>query len=120
MKFCTGCKEDKPFAEFNRSRRAKDGWQCWCRVCGREARRLYTLRRTRDPRHRDRLRARAAVNQAVKRGTLVRSKICEECGRSRCMIEADHYKGYAKEHWLTVRFLCSACHGAKGHPRMVA
>ena len=36
MKHCTGCKQDKPFTEFSKSKRSKDGLQHYCKPCNRE------------------------------------------------------------------------------------
>ena len=33
MKFCSACREDKPFSEFNKNRRTKSGYQSQCREC---------------------------------------------------------------------------------------
>lgn len=58
--------------------------------------------------------AHSALTKAVRDGVLVRPDRCELCGSARKPISAHHYKGYAKRYWLTVQWLCRACHG-KAH-----
>jgi hypothetical protein len=64
--------------------------------------------------------ARQAVRLALRRGELIRPETCQQCGSTpgvtaagRSLIEGDHFKGYAPEHHLTIRWLCKPCHGAK-------
>lgn len=40
---------------------------------------------------------------------VVKPECCEQCGRRR-RLEAHHWRGYAKEHWLDVQWLCRSCH----------
>lgn len=58
-----------------------------------------------------------AVKHAIATGALLRPEHCAHCNRKpgknragRSLIEAHHYKGYAKRYRLTVVFLCSSCH----------
>ncbi len=53
--------------------------------------------------------ARDKVSQAIKSGYLIRPDTCSQCGHSG-EIEAHHYLGYYKEHWLDVQWLCLTCH----------
>lgn len=55
--------------------------------------------------------ARRAVHNAVRRGALTK-KPCLRCGfdEDARLIEAHHYRGYDREHWLDVQWLCSRCH----------
>ena len=53
------------------------------------------------------LKAIRAVSAAVKRGDLV-PQPCERCGAAKAV--AHHYLGYAPEHRLDVRWLCSSHH----------
>lgn len=40
-KRCPKCGEIKNMSDFNKSRRTKDGFQCWCRVCDSESNNKY-------------------------------------------------------------------------------
>lgn len=51
--------------------------------------------------------ARAAVNNALRRGELVKPKTCEGCGQDKKL--TGHHDDYALP--LSVRWLCYACHG---------
>lgn len=51
--------------------------------------------------------ARAAVNRSIRRGKLKR-KPCEACGNLKS--EAHHFKGYEREFWLEVKWLCKEHH----------
>jgi hypothetical protein len=62
--------------------------------------------RNKDP---ARLRARMAVHHAVAAGVLCRPQFCSRCGLQG-NIEGHHHKGYEKEHWLDVVWLCQECH----------
>jgi hypothetical protein len=71
-----------------------------------------------DQRHPDHVAAREAANYAIRTGRIVRPATCEQCGTDpghdrlgRTRLRADHFAGYAREHWLTVRFLCPTCDG---------
>lgn len=57
--------------------------------------------------------ARAAVTYAVTRGALCREP-CASCGAEPA--QAHHHRGYAREHWLDVQWLCSDCHWSI-HPK---
>jgi hypothetical protein len=65
---------------------------------------------------RERARPRSAVRRAIESGKLIRPDKCSldeplddyHSGR----IEAHHNRGFDKEHWLDVIFLCHRCHNA--------
>lgn len=68
-------------------------------------------------------RAKCAVKEAVARGSLRVPETCEVCGKNpgrgkdgRRLIQGHHYKGYAKENFLDVQWLCVQCHN-KETPR---
>lgn len=60
--------------------------------------------------HPDRMRARAALINAVRTGVLVRPKFCSEC-QCECKPHA-HHDSYLMENALKVRWLCRKCHMA--------
>lgn len=64
-------------------------------------------------------RASAAVAVAVVRGQLppVTSQRCVDCGA--IATAYDHYKGYARKHWLEVEPVCDACNMKRSYRRTV-
>lgn len=54
-------------------------------------------------------RARGAVAHAIQTLRLKRPERCTQCNK-RGRVEAHHFMGYAEEHKLTVKWLCSRCH----------
>ena len=59
----------------------------------------------------EKTRARNAVARALRTGRLMQSVRCEQCGAEGVRLHAHHHIGYEPEHWLEVRFICTACHG---------
>lgn len=94
-------------------KRAEDGAR-------RQARPGYDAKRKKRWRERNPERAKLmrsvnqAVHKAVKSGKLVRPGNCSECGK-KCTPEAHHAKGYRKEFWLVVEWLCRKCHMGVHH-----
>jgi hypothetical protein len=76
---------------------------------GRVVQRLNSVKRRSDPVERQRMRARAAVNNAIASGRLV-AQPCRSCGAAKA--EAHHPFGYSEEAWLAVWWLCRTCHAA--------
>jgi len=56
----------------------------------------------------DKLNARRAVRDAVRRGRIVKGP-CETCS-STTRVEGHHHRGYARDRRLDVRWLCRSCH----------
>ncbi|MGH9299940.1 MAG: hypothetical protein ACRDZT_08465 [Acidimicrobiales bacterium] len=54
------------------------------------------------------------VAHALKSGRLVKSDVCERCGNADTL-QAHHHRGYRREHWLDVRWLCWRCHYEQRH-----
>ena len=50
-----------------------------------------------------------AVRWALVFGLLVRPDGCERCGAVK-RLHAHHHKGYERDHWIDVQWLCSPCH----------
>jgi 5-methylcytosine-specific restriction endonuclease McrA len=59
--------------------------------------------------------ARMAVFRAIKSGRLIKPPKCQLCGNTG-RIEAHHFAGYSKEHYLDVEWLCSECHHRADNP----
>lgn len=70
-----------------------------------DARQHAAIYRTKYP---ERRKARNAIVREIKSGRLERQS-CDVCGNPNT--EAHHHKGYAREHWLDVVFLCPPHHG---------
>ncbi len=139
-KACTKCRETKTIDQFYACHNGVLGRSSWCKLCMIARKKSSTYRAVhnkwlRQPRvrqitrkaiakydanpdNRNKLRARWAVNAAIRAGRLVRPKRCALCRRNpgrasdgRSLLRADHYSGYEEENWLTVRFICSDCDG---------
>jgi len=56
--------------------------------------------------------AREAVRTALRSGLIERPTACEsnESIHAPGMIEAHHFLGYGRAHWLDIRWLCKRCH----------
>lgn len=90
------------------------------RAYGREYDRLHRAERsTRWKQRRDSVpeayRAKNAVNNAIKAGTLAKPSECDSCGQA-APLHAHHHKGYDVAQILDVMWLCPACHG-RAHRR---
>ena len=132
---CGVCKEFKPYEDFYKNKRTILGITYDCKKChSKESVRLrdkdnaraknceYAKRaRETNPekfRERERLRvrekdekylARRELNNAVKKGDVVKPKCCEECGREVRL--TGHHEDYSKP--LEVKWLCYKCHGKR-------
>jgi len=63
-----------------------------------------------DPDVRLKAHAHAMVYQALKRGKLVRPPHCQHPGCDTPTVEGHHHRGYEREHWLDVVWLCRRHH----------
>jgi hypothetical protein len=61
------------------------------------------------PDYEQKISARGAVHNARRRGELLRPANCQNC-LSKKILQAHHYKGYDKKHWLVIEWLCNKCH----------
>ena len=57
--------------------------------------------------HPEKILARGALRTAIEKEELKKEN-CQECGSGKS--QAHHYKGYAKENWLVVQWLCNYHH----------
>lgn len=60
--------------------------------------------------------ARGMANYALRQGKLTRPERCELCNHipkplknGQSGLRMDHYKGYDRENWTTVKFICIPC-----------
>lgn len=58
-------------------------------------------------------RAHAAVAAAIQAGKLVKPSELACADRGRPAAVYDHYRGYAREHWLDVEPVCDSCHALR-------
>ena len=65
--------------------------------------------------HPEKIKAKNAVQIAVRCGRLVRPSSCEICGVE--CIPHGHHWSYEKENWLDVRFVCARCHSDIHHKK---
>jgi hypothetical protein len=99
-KRCSRCGESRPRLRFYRDPRKRDGRRSACPPCER----AYLIAW-----HAANPKAKAAhkkIENALKRGELVRPAACEVCGREG-RLDA-HHEDYARPR--DVRFLCRGCH----------
>lgn len=94
--------------KYNRSAKGKARTRRWQ---GSERGKAYYVqaRKRMRAKHHDKARARDAFGAEVRAGRIKRRARCQVCRRAG-RIEAHHYKGYTKEHWYTVLWLCKPCH----------
>jgi len=57
----------------------------------------------------ERMKAKDFLNGKIKSGKIQRPATCSQCGAT-TRVDGHHWKGYSKEHWLDVIWLCRACH----------
>lgn len=133
VKRCHKCGKEKPLEDFARRSAAKDGHQGQCKECVRSycrewgqrnrekvsanKRRWYEENKATQARHRaeykarhpEKVAARAAINNAIYAGRLVKPSTCSECGRSfpSRLLHA-HHEDYCKP--FAVEWLCRDCH----------
>lgn len=116
-KRCSVCHQEKPLDEFYNHVRSRDGKTSACKECSREAARRYrasprgkATRRLRRIKDKQKIQARDAVSNAIKRGEMPRAQdcACAECGGT--AVAYHHHRGYRTEHFLDVVPLCADCH----------
>lgn len=116
VKHCSDCGGDKEDDEFGRDAGRPGGRSAYCLACKARRQREYRARVDERPRNRQRYRAapeqwkaKVCVARAVARGALIVPAACEHCEKAR-KLEAHHYLGYEREHWLDVEWVCRPCH----------
>jgi len=57
----------------------------------------------------EKVKAQNALNYQIRIGKIVRPSKCSICGDGG-RIESHHHKGYAREHWFDVQWVCTRCH----------
>lgn len=118
-KHCCTCKQVKPTTEFYRNRTRYDGLQAACKSCRRSYKQSPTGKATNrramskyrsTPENKLKDHARNAVNLAIQSGKIARPDCCSACSNV-CKPEG-HHESYERADWLSVIWLCRACHVA--------
>ena len=116
--YCSHCKvKDVPLIKQAR-RYTKDGYIQYyrCRACAnakfkdyyaKNKEKVKNIIKKSATKNRERVNARAIVNNAIYRGYLNKPSVCENCNKSSSRIEG-HHTDYSKP--LEVQWLCSGCH----------
>lgn len=137
-KICSKCGIEKPLTEFHKQQRNKDGLRHWCKECRR---RYYQANRKQQgvydrkyyANHKnkratyfkayvaqfpERIKAKRAVERAVKAGKLIRPNRCSNPKCNKLCVPEGHHWSYLEEHWLDVKWLCKSCHGQIDHTNL--
>lgn len=129
MKKCSKCGAIREESEFYKDPRTSSGLYSECKKCNREAKILArNLVRGHPPIHKTKEEKSLRMNnymrwyrkkephkvaaRAYARNTLVKQP-CIECGHEKS--EAHHHKGYERENWLEVQWLCKKHHEQTHH-----
>jgi len=64
-----------------------------------------------EAKNRIKVKARQAVRNAIRKGEIRKPAKCQGCGKETTELDAHHYKGYIKRHWLDIKWICEDCHG---------
>lgn len=132
LKHCSGCEEWLPIENFSKNKTTWDKLQSNCKIClsqrsckwekenprsrcySDSRRDYFANRRANNPEYRHKIRIRAATNNAINRGDLIRPTHCELCGFPSDRIQAHHHS-YDPKDYLDVTFLCVPCHESIHH-----
>lgn len=116
VKPCSKCGEILPFSAFNKNRRSGDGLQGNCRECSRATNKQHHADK---PEHyadkqrryrvenREKYLAHKMVENAVRKGKLVKPEACEVCMAKVSRLDA-HHDDYAQP--LLVAWVYRGCH----------
>lgn len=112
----------KGLDSFGKDRTRPLGKSYVCFVCSAKLKKEYdaknkTKANARKSRYKEKNRnkvlANYAMHRAIYHGQLLKPKSCYGCGKVTTDLVGDHFKGYAKKHWLTVQFICRKCDGLR-------
>lgn len=108
-KQCSSCKQRRSTKQFDRCR--EKGFQSYCKDCKKEYRATHLSQEARTQLKYKRLnpekiKAHKAVERALAKGSLVKPRRCEACGKERKL--ESHHRDYSKP--LVVEWHCTPCH----------
>lgn len=124
-KICTKCKRELPLTQFHRYNRRGATHYPQCRDCKAQYKKenkdkllISQYARRKNPSAEDKLKKKAwnALNNALKKGTKLKSEFCEVCGASD-NIQA-HHADYSKP--IEVTWCCQMCHARLDNIRRLA
>lgn len=83
-----------------------------CKYCGEPSGPFSVCLSCKD----DQEKARYELSYAIKKGEVIKLTYCQSCLNDfpKEQIHGHHFKGYSKNYWLTVLWLCASCH-TKAH-----
>lgn len=117
-KLCTKCNMEKEKSFFAVSRQHIDGRCPVCKECRATANRTAYAKNPETfkqsvkkwiAKNPEKNLAHVHLNYELNMGRVSKPVSCEFCGEDK-PLEAHHWKGYEKEHWLDVQWLCRPCH----------
>lgn len=121
-KICKDCNLEKDIKEFYKHPQTKDGYLNKCKDCVRQRVKNHRDKNIDRIREYDRARGQTekrkakvksrnkiynGVRDGLRKGNIVKSKCCEDCGSSEFKLEGHHFD-YSKP--LEVVWLCKKCH----------
>ena len=109
-KKCNWCNIEKSLSDFYWDK-ANSHYLYICRKC--DNKKNEENKKKRGHYTSNRFKAKYAVKTAVGKGNLIKLP-CEVCGIKK--VQGHHYKGYAEENWLEVKWLCQLHHNLEHHP----
>lgn len=83
---------------------------------GLERLRIQSIKYRGNVENREKIKARSALNEAVRSGKINRPRTCSTPGCGNSNVTAHHHNGYDREHWFDVIWLCLICHKAAERP----
>ncbi len=107
---CSNCKGEKPREEFFKNGARSLGIGSLCKVCDSKKQKERNRKKyfaTYKGGNKEKIQAKEAVRYAVRVGK-IKKELCSKC--KIIDVEAHHYKGYEKENWFEIMWLCHKHH----------
>jgi hypothetical protein len=100
---CVGMKPTWTYKSGRPRNRCVEHWNANLR----ETKRRWRENKGSSPENKNKNLARSAARRAHPRTPLT---ACSSCGTREGKLERDHHKGYERQFWTDIRWLCTACH----------